>query len=142
MKVKIIRLDKELALPKYETKGAVAFDILTRVETVIEPGKVALVPGNVIVQVPAGYMLCLASRSSTPIKKGLSTPHGFGVIDLDYHGPKDELKVQVYNFLDQPVTIARGDRIAQGVFVRVDQFEFEEVEQIEAETRGGFGTTG
>lgn len=135
-------MDCELPLPKFETSGAVAFDLLTRVETVIEPGKIALVPANVIVKVPDGYMLCLASRSSTPIKRGLLTPHGFGVIDLDYHGPEDELKVLVYNFGDKEVTVGRGDRIAQGIFVRVDRFEFEEVERIEAETRGGFGSTG
>lgn len=141
-KVLIKRIDKGLALPKFETKGAVAFDVLTRVDTVIEPGKIGLVPGNVIVKVPDGYMLCLASRSSTPGKRGLLTPHGFGVIDLDYHGPEDELKVLVYNFTDAAVTVGRGDRIAQGIFVKVDRFEFEETDHIEAETRGGFGTTG
>jgi dUTP pyrophosphatase len=141
-KVLIKRIDKDLPIPKYETHGAVAFDLLTRVETVIEAGKVGLVPANVIVKVPEGYMLCLASRSGTPIKRGLLTPHGFGVIDLDYHGPEDELKVLVYNFTTATVTVGRGDRIAQGIFVRVDRFEFEETEHIEAPTRGGFGSTG
>jgi dUTP pyrophosphatase len=141
-KVVIRRIDKDLPVPKYETAGAVAFDLITRVDTIVEPGKVALVPSNLIVKVPEGYMLSLASRSSTPIKKGLSTPHGFGIIDHDYHGPEDELKVQIYNFTDQPITVARGDRITQGVFVKIDRFEFEEVEHIDAVSRGGFGTTG
>lgn len=141
-KVQIKRIDKDLPMPQYQTAGSVAFDLLTRVETVIEPGKIGLVPGNLIVKVPEGYMLCLASRSSTPLKKGLLTPHGFGVIDLDYHGPHDELKVQVYNFTDTTITIARGDRIAQGCFIRVDLFELEEVEHIEAQNRGSFGSTG
>lgn len=141
-KVLIKRIDKDLPLPKYETQGAVAFDVITRVETTVEPGKTGLIPGNVIVKVPTGYMLCLASRSSTPNKRGLSTPHGFGLIDMDYHGPEDELRVLVYNFTAIPVTIERGARIAQAAFVRVDRFEFEEVEHIEANTRGGFGTTG
>jgi dUTP pyrophosphatase len=87
-------------------------------------------------------MLCLASRSSTPIKRGLSTPHGFGLIDSDYHGPADELRVQVYNFTDEPITVHRGDRIAQATFIEVHKFEFEEVDHIEAATRGGFGSTG
>jgi len=87
-------------------------------------------------------MLCLASRSSTPLKKGLSTPHGFGVIDLDYHGPNDELKIQFFNFTDKEVTIARGERVAQGIFLRVDRFDFKEVDHIEATSRGGFGSTG
>lgn len=141
-KVLISRIDKDLPLPKYETHGAVGFDLVIRVETVVAPGQVALVPANVIVRVPTGYMLCLASRGSTPLKRGLLPPHGIGVIDLDYHGPNDELKVQVYNFTTQPVMVGRGDRIAQGIFVRVDRFEFEEVENIDAPSRGGFGSTG
>lgn len=141
-KVLIRRIDKDLPLPKYHTAGAVAFDILARSEVTVEAGQVGLIPGNVIVKVPQGYMLCLASRSGTPLKKGLSTPHGFGLIDQDYHGPEDELKVQVYNFTNTSVTIQRGDRIAQATFVRIDKFEFEEVEHIEAENRGGFGSTG
>lgn len=140
-KVIIKRIDKALALPKYETGGAVGFDLLTRVETVVEAGKVALIPSNIIVKIPEGYMLGLASRASTPIKKGLSTPHGIGIIDTDYHGPEDELKVQVYNFTDKDITVSRGDRVAQGIFMPVEKFEFEEVEHIDAPTRGGFGST-
>jgi len=141
-KVLIKRIDKDLPLPKYETGGAVGFDVVIRLDTVIEAGKVGMAPANVIVKVPEGYMLCLASRGSTPLKKSLITPHGFGVIDLDFHGPQDELRVQVYNFTEEPITVKRGDRIAQGIFVRVDKFDFEEVEHIEANSRGGFGSTG
>lgn len=140
-KVIIKRIDKALALPKYETNGAIAFDLITRLDTVVEAGKIALIPSNVIVKVPQGYMLVLASRSSSPIKKGLSTPHGIGIIDNDYHGPEDELKVQVYNFTDKDITVVRGDRVAQGVFIRVDKVEFEEVDEIQAPSRGGFGST-
>ena len=86
-------------------------------------------------------MLTVASRSSTPKKKGLLTPHGIGIIDQDYCGPEDEIKIQVYNFTDEPVTIERGDKIAQGVFVRVDTFEWEEVDVMTGESRGGFGST-
>lgn len=142
MKVNIQRLDKTLPLPVYETSGSVGFDMLAREETTVEPGSIALIPGNVIVECPDGYMLAIASRSSTPRKKGLTMPHGFGVIDKDYCGPEDEVKIQVYNFTDESVTISKGDKIAQGLFIRVDTFEFEEVDQIKAESRGGFGSTG
>jgi len=142
MKVQIQRLDKSLSLPVYETEGSVGFDMLAREDTTINPGEISLIPGNVIVECPKGYMLAVASRSSTPRKKGLTMPHGFGVIDKDYCGPEDEIKIQVYNFTDEAVTIHKGDKIAQGLFVRVDTFEFEEVDQIKAESRGGFGSTG
>lgn len=141
MKVNIKRIDDSLPLPCYETGGSVGFDILARTETVVTPGAVALIPGNIIVEVPEGYMLTIASRSSTPLKRGLLTPHGIGIIDKDYCGPSDEIKIQVYNFTNEPVRIARGDKIAQGLFVRVDKFEWNEVESIDKESRGGFGST-
>lgn len=141
MNIRLQRIDKELPLPNYATVGSVGFDLLARVTTVVEPGKIELVPSNVIVEVPEGYMLIVASRSSTPKKKGLTPPHGFGVIDRDYCGPQDEIKIQVYNFSSEPVTVERGEKIAQGVFVRVDRFEFEEVSAIRDESRGGFGST-
>lgn len=142
MKVLIKRIDKDLSLPKYETAGAAAFDIMAREDTTIEAGQIGLIPGNVIVKVPEGYMLVLVPRSSTPRKKGLSIPHGIGIIDMDYHGPEDELKVQVLNFTKENVLVTRGERIAQAVFVKIDKFEFEEVEQIAEKSRGGFGSTG
>ncbi len=142
MRVKIKRIDLQLPLPQYETGGSVGFDLLARVETVVEPGKIALVPGNIIVEVPKSYMLVVASRSSLPRKKGLSTPHGFGIIDHDYCGPEDEIQVQVYNFTSEKIIIQRGDKIAQGVFVHIDTFDWEEVESMEKPNRGGFGSTG
>lgn len=141
MHVSITRIDKTLPLPKYESAGAVGFDIVTRETTVIEPGKIGLVPGNVIVKVPAGYALLLLPRSSLPRKKGLICPHSLGVIDQDYHGDADELKVQVQNITNTPVTVERGERIAQGLFVKVEKAVWEEVDSHGAETRGGFGST-
>lgn len=142
MKVRIKRVDKNLPLPVYETGGSVGFDILARENVMIESGTIELVPGNIIVEVPEGYMLAVASRSSTPRKRGLTPPHGFGIIDHDYCGPEDEIKIQVYNFSGTPVMIERGEKIAQGVFVRVDKFDWEEVNEMNRGSRGGFGSTG
>ncbi len=142
MKVSIKRIDKELPLPMYESTGAVGFDFVAREETIISAKSLGLIPGNVVIEVPVGYMLVVAARSSAPKKKGLLTPHGIGIIDHDYCGPNDEIKVQVYNFRDEPVIVARGEKIAQGVFVRIDKFEFSEVEEMQRESRGGFGSTG
>lgn len=139
--VKVKRVDKSLPLPVYETKGSVGFDLLARENITIEPGKIELVPANLIVEVPEGYMLALVSRSSTPKKKGLLKPHSIGVIDQDYCGDQDELKIQVYNFSDHPTVVEKGEKIAQGVFIRVDKFHWQEVEQMSSESRGGFGST-
>lgn len=142
MQVQLQRVDTSLPLPKYETAGAVGFDLITRETTVIEAGKIGLVPGNVIVKVPEGHALIILPRSSLPRKKALVCPHSLGVIDQDYHGPKDEIFVQVQNISEGPVTVERGERIAQGLFVRVDTAEWIEVDSHGAETRGGFGSTG
>jgi dUTP pyrophosphatase len=139
--VKIKRLDKSLPLPIYETEGSVGFDLLARETVEIQPAKIELIPANVIVQVPEGYMLALISRSSTPKKKGLLKPHSIGVIDQDYCGEKDELKIQVYNFTKKSVTVEKGEKIAQGVFIRIDKFQFEEVDTMQSRSRGGFGST-
>lgn len=142
MQVHITRVDPTLELPQYHSKGAAAFDLVTRETTVIEPGKIGLVPGNVIVKVPEGFALLILPRSSLPRKKALVCPHSLGLIDQDYHGPKDEIFVQVQNVSDKPVTIERGERIAQGLFVKIERAEFTEVSDHGAETRGGFGSTG
>jgi dUTP pyrophosphatase len=142
LKVRIARVDPTLPLPAYESAGAVGFDLLARVETTVAPGSLARIPANVIVETPPGYMLLVAARSSLPGRKGLSVPHGIGVIDQDYCGADDEVLVQVYNFTAESVTIGRGERIAQGVFVRVDQAAWEETTFADRPTRGGFGSTG
>ena len=140
--VRVTRIDTTLPLPQYETQGSVGMDLIARETITIEPKTIALIPANVIVETPEGYVFMIASRSSTPRKKGLTFPHGVGIIDQDYCGPEDEIKIQVYNFTHQTVTIERGEKIAQGIFVRVDQMELVEIDDMGNKTRGGFGSTG
>lgn len=140
MNVTIARIDTTLPLPQYESSGAVAFDLLCRTETVVAPHSVALLPTNIIVEVPQGFALLLSSRSSTARRKNLLVP--LGIIDQDYHGPKDELLLQVVNFSDAPVTIERGERVGQALLVSIAQATWQEVATMTAPSRGGFGTTG
>jgi dUTP pyrophosphatase len=140
--VGIRRIDPELPLPVYSSPGSVGFDFFCRADTIVEPGQIALLPTGVAVATPEGYMLLVTARSSTPRRKGLSVPHGIGVIDQDYCGDGDEILCQVYNFTSQPVHVHRGERIAQGIFVRVDRAEWLEVSAMDAPTRGGFGSSG
>ena len=142
MKIHIRRIDTSLELPRYESSGAVGFDFVTRETTTITPGAIALVPGNVVVQVPKGFALLIVPRSSLPRKKALVCPHSIGVIDQDYCGPEDEILIQVQSISDSPITVERGERIAQGIFVKVEQADWEEVDDHGVKTRGGFGSTG
>lgn len=139
MKVRIKRVDQSLPLPKYETFGAVAFDVTVRETTTIEPNGIGRVPVNIIVEIPKGYMLLLKDRSSTAKKKGLICTPGF--IDQDFCGDEDEIMLQFYNFQKGPVILERGERLGQAAFVRIDIAEWEEVETISSQTRGGFGST-
>ena len=142
LRVRIRRLDPDLPLPSYATPGSAGFDLFCREDTTLAPGQVALLRTGVAIATPPGYMLLVTMRSSTPRRKGLSVPHGVGVIDQDYSGDGDEIRCQVYNFTDAPITVQRGERLAQGIFVRIDQAVWEEVRSMDTPTRGGFGSTG
>ncbi len=141
LEVTIKRIDISLPLPTYATAGSVGFDLLCREDTGIAPHTLGRIPANVIVQTPPGYMLLVTLRSSTPRRKGLLVPHGVGIIDQDYCGEGDEIMLQVYNFLDEAVTVQRGERIAQGMFVPIMQVNWNEVDEV-GKGRGGFGSTG
>jgi dUTP pyrophosphatase len=95
-----------------------------------------------IVEAPPGYFLALAIRSSVPLRKGLMLANGIGVVDSDYCGPKDEVRIAVFNFTRDPVAVGKGERLAQGLLMPVTQCEWEEVAEIRPVSRGGFGSSG
>lgn len=140
MKVKIKRIDKTLPLPEYHTAGAVAFDLYSRIDAIIPPRSLERLPTNIIVATPKGYMLEIKDRSSTLKRKRLLVSTGY--IDNDYCGETDEILLQVYNLTDTDVKIEKGERLGQATFVRVDTAEWEEVNEMNQQSRGGFGTTG
>lgn len=142
MQIKIKRIDKTLPLPEYHTSGSVAFDVYSRIDETILASETKFLPTNLIIETPPGYMLTIASRSSLAKKKGLQLANGIGIIDQDYCGEDDEIKLLVRNFTDNDVKIEKGERLCQGVFVRIDKAEWEEVEEINDTSRGGFGSTG
>jgi dUTP pyrophosphatase len=140
--VPIHRLDPAVPLPKYETAGAAGFDLAARANQTIAPGEVALVPTGLVIRVPAGHFLGIFARSSTPLRRGLMVANGVGIVDGDYCGPGDEIKIEVLNFTATPVTIHRGDRLAQGVILPFTRVDWDEGDAPSQKTRGGFGATG
>ena len=141
--VRIRRLRPSVALPAYESPGAAGFDLAASADIEIPAGQIALVPTGLVIEVPPGHFLGIFARSSTPLKRGLMVANGVGVIDSDYCGATDEIKVQVLNFTQAAVVVKQGDRIAQGLlmpFVRADWRESSE--DLRAGARGGFGSTG
>lgn len=142
MHVNITRIDTSLPLPEYQTSGSVAFDLYSRIDMTIAPQSLGLIPTNLIIQTPPGYMLVVVPRSSTPKKKGLSIPHGIGIIDQDYCGESDEILLQVYNFTSSDVIIEKGVRIGQATFVPIERAAWQEKDAASEESRGGIGSTG
>lgn len=141
MEIKIKRFDKSLPLPEYKTDGAAAFDLYTRETVTIQPGEVVLIPMNVAIQIPKDHFILLANRSST-FKMGITCANGLGIGDSDYCGDNDEYRFSALNYTKEPVTIEKGTRCCQMLVLPVQQMDIQEVDHLENEDRGGFGTTG
>src|SRR5215510_8095931 len=124
--VRIFRIDPSIPLPSYETEGAAGFDLAASVDMTIQPGEVTLVPTGLVIEVPHGHFLGVFARSSTPLKRGLMVANGVGVVDSDYCGPKDEIKIEVVNFTHAAVQVKRGDRLAQGIILPYARAEWRE----------------
>ncbi|NLG86933.1 MAG: dUTP diphosphatase [Firmicutes bacterium] len=143
--VKIKRLPhaKDLPLPTYQTPEAAGLDLYAAVKepVTLMPGDRTLVPTGIAIALPKGLEAQLRPRSGLALKYGLTLLNSPGTIDSDYRG---EIMVLLINLGSKPVTISRGDRIAQCVLNAIIQVTLEEVEQLPSTSRGsnGFGHTG
>jgi dUTP pyrophosphatase len=142
MILKIKRLQSAVGLPEPATSHAAGFDLAAATDIEIPARSIRLVGTGLVIAVPEGHFLGIFARSSTPLKRGLMVANGVGVIDADYCGPDDEIKIQVLNITDSPVKVTRGDRLAQGIVLPCPRIEWEEVAEMTVPTRGGFGSTG
>jgi len=145
LRVRVARLPgaEGLPLPARATSGSAGFDLCAAIESelVLLPGQRELVPTGFAIAVPEGYEAQVRPRSGLALRHGIVLPNAPGTIDADYRG---ELKVILLNAGHDPVTLSRGDRIAQLVVAPVVRAEWEEVAELDATERGpgGFGHTG
>jgi dUTP pyrophosphatase len=145
LKVAIRRLPAalDLPLPSRATANAAGFDLRACLDVplVVPAGARALVPTGVAIAVPPGYEAQIRPRSGLALESGVTLLNAPGTIDADYRG---EVGVIVVNHGALPMTIARGDRIAQLVIHRLPDVELEAVEALPETARGagGFGHTG
>ncbi len=132
-----------LPLPAKATGGSSGFDLCaaTDVEMTLHPGERAMVPTGMKVAIPEGYEWQVRPRSGNAAKLGLTVLNSPGTVDSDYRG---EVKVILINLGDGPVSIRRGDRIAQAVLCEVPPAEMVRVDSLPGSERGdgGFGHTG
>jgi len=131
-----------LPLPGYMSEAAAGLDLYAAVQRdiVLMPGERRLVPTGIRIELPRGYEAQIRPRSGLALRYGLSIVNAPGTIDADYRG---EIGVILINLGEEPVRIARGDRIAQMVIAPVARAELIEVDELGATERaeGGFGHT-
>ena len=126
----------ETELPRRATKCSAGYDIYAAVSAEINPGEKYIISTNTAVEMDEDDVLLIFPRSSYSIKFGLELVNSVGVIDADY---KDQIFICYRNTGDEPFFIKRGDRIAQGVFVK---FLKTDDDNASGERNGGVGSTG
>jgi dUTP diphosphatase len=131
-----------LPLPSRQTTGASGYDVASaEPDFTLAPLERRLVRTGLALAIPAGYEAQVRPRSGLAWKHGLTLPNSPATIDSDYRG---ELMIALINLGTDPVSVARGTRIAQLVFQQVAPVELAEVAELPPSERGpgGFGSTG
>jgi dUTP pyrophosphatase len=145
VKVRARRLEhaRDLPLPERATAESAGFDLRAAIEQpmTIGPGDRALVPTGLMLEIPAGWEGQVRPRSGLALRHGVTLLNSPGTIDSDYRG---EVGVILVNLGREAFTLARGERVAQVVFGRLEPVEWVEVESVKESERGegGFGSTG
>lgn len=131
-------LDKGAILPTRAHKLDAGFDLYSPVETVVYHGDSAIIDTGVHVEIPAGYVGMVKSKSGLNVKYNITSE---GVIDAGYTG---SIVVKLYNHGNAAVTIAKNQKISQLVILPIITPELELVDSLEDTDRGnnGFGLTG
>ncbi|MDP2272873.1 MAG: dUTP diphosphatase [Archangium sp.] len=142
VKVRRVR-PSDLPLPSYQTALSAGMDLLADLtgEVQLDSLERRLIPTGLSLELPPGYEAQIRPRSGLALKQGLTCLNSPGTIDADYRG---EVGVLLINLSKEPVTLKRGDRIAQMVISPTVQAQLVEVETLSETARGqgGFGSTG
>jgi len=132
-----------LPLPRYASAAAAGVDLVAAISSpmLLRPGERAAVPTGIALALPEGYEAQVRPRSGLALKHGIAVLNSPGTIDADYRG---EVQVILANLGTEPVTIARGERVAQLVVAPVARIAWEPVAALPESARGaqGFGSTG
>jgi dUTP pyrophosphatase len=136
------RLDEGMPLPERSHSGDAGLDLRSAIDVEIGPGERAMIRTGLAVAIPNGHAGFVLPRSGLASRHGLTMANAPGLIDAGYRG---EVICAVVNLdRDEPVKVARGDRIAQLVVVPVAELEPVWAEELPESPRGdrGFGSTG
>jgi len=143
VKVKRLGNNADLPLPSYQSDGSSGLDLRAAVnkDLTLQPGDIKLIPTGLSISLPEGYEAQIRPRSGLALRYGLGFVNAPGTIDADYRG---EIGVIAINWGKEPLTIKRGERIAQMVIYTVSRAIVEEVNELDTTQRGegGFGHSG
>ena len=143
VKVLIKKLDPEVEIPTYKTKGASGMDLMAFIKKPIKltSKSSCLVPTGLSIAFSNEYEIQIRPRSGLAAKNNISVLNTPGTIDSDYRG---EIKIILFNHGNSNFTINNKDRIAQMILAPVHKMDLEEVENLPDTLRGkgGFGSTG
>ena len=141
--VKLKYLSDKVSRPEYAPRGSIGMDLSAATDSsfILRAGERALVSAGIAVQIPKGYGGFIFARGGIAAKKGIVLANGVGIIDSDYTG---EVKILLENISNEDYTIKSGERIAQMVFLPVEEANLVIVDQLSKTMRGskGFGSTG
>ena len=142
MKIRIANRSRH-NLPEYSTKAATGMDLRANIEKDInlEPGKRALIPTGLYLEIPVGYEAQIRPRSRLAIKKRITVLKSSGTIDADYRG---EVYIILKNLSEEEFVIKEGERICQIIVMKHEKAEWQRVETLDDTNKGagGFGHTG
>lgn len=138
------RVGNDIPLPHYATDGSAGLDMRACIDApiTVSPGETVLVPTGLAIHVAdPGLAAVLLPRSGLGHKHGLVLGNLTGLIDSDYQG---QVFISCWNRSQKPYEVQPGERIAQMVFIRVQQVELKVVKEFETSDRGagGFGHSG
>lgn len=141
MKLNVLRMHKDVKLPKYTTDGSGCFDIYSD-KVVDASDRTETHSTGLKFEVPEGYVMLVFSRSGHGFNKDIRLANCVGVIDSDYRG-EVKVKLTCDDYEMGYVDVREGERIAQALIVPIPKIEFVEVSELSDTTRGegGFGST-
>ena len=134
----------DFPMPERKTELSAGYDFCLPEEVTLEPGKLQLVPTGVKAYMQPGEWLGMHIRSSMAVKKRLMLVNNVGIIDADYYNNPDNeghIMLALLNMGENPVTLPKGERVAQGIFYNYLTADGDE-KVSKAVRGGGFGSTG
>lgn len=139
--IKIKYFSDKIEKLRYIAGNSDWIDLRVAEDVAMKKGEFRLIRLGVAMELPEGYEAHVVPRSSTYKNFGLIQTNHMGVIDESYKGDADEWKWPALALRDTEVHI--GDRLCQfRIMKHQPQINFLEVDSLENEDRGGFGTSG